>query len=250
MPKHATFRFYEELNDFLPRGKRKKPFRYEFEGGPSVKDAVEAIGVPHSEIDLILVNGRSVTFSEHIGDGDMISVYPVFESLDIGEVTRLREAPLRTPKFIVDANLGKLAKYLRLLGFDTLYDSGFDDVEVVDISCSQHRVILTRDKSLLKHGAVTHGYWVRSQNPKRQAAEIIQRFDLRSKVHPFSRCTVCNGVVEPVPKDTVAEVLEPKTKRYFEKFFRCESCGNVYWQGSHFDNMTAFVDSLLAGEHK
>ncbi len=247
MPKHATFRFYEELNDFLPREKRKKQFTYEFAGTPSVKDAVEAIGVPHAEIDLILVNGRSVAFTKHIKEGDMISVYPVFESLDIGEVTRLRPKPLRTPKFIADANLGKLAKYLRLLGFDTLYDSGYGDAEVVDISRSEGRAILTRDISLLKRGAVTHGYWIRSHEPKRQTAEVVRRFDLRSQAKPFSRCTVCNGVVKPVPKDAVIDMLAPKTKRYFKKFFQCCTCGNVYWKGSHYDNMTAFIDSLLAG---
>ncbi|MFC1552094.1 Mut7-C RNAse domain-containing protein [Candidatus Latescibacterota bacterium] len=245
MTKHATFRFYEELNDFLPRGKRKKQFRYDFTGSPSVKDVVEAIGVPHSEIDLILVNGRSVTFDCNIREGDIISVYPVFESLDITEITHLRETPLRTPKFILDVNLGKLAKYMRMLGFDTLYDNDYEDSDIVAVSLSERRAIITRDTSLLKRKSVTHGYWVRSQHPKQQAAEVIRRFDLRSCIKPFSRCTMCNGTVGSVPKDAVIDKLEPKTKKYFEEFYRCGSCGKIYWKGSHFDNMSVFIHSLI-----
>ncbi|MBN1293701.1 MAG: twitching motility protein PilT, partial [Candidatus Latescibacteria bacterium] len=145
MTKHAQFRFYEELNDFLPTEKRKIDFTYEFDGTPSIKDVVEALGVPHTEIDLILVNGASVDFSYHMCDVDIISVYPVFESLDISPVTHLREKPLREPKFILDVHLGKLAKYMRLLGFDTVYDNLYDDHEIVALAVAQKRTILTRD---------------------------------------------------------------------------------------------------------
>ena len=145
MPKSAKFRFYEELNDFLPLDKRKKIFSYNFEGNPSVKDAVEAIGVPHTEIDLILANSKSVAFSYHLQDGDMISVYPVFESMDISNVTHLREKPLRKPKFILDVHLGKLAKYLRMLGFDALYETDYKDSRIVNIAKTQNGTILTRD---------------------------------------------------------------------------------------------------------
>ncbi|MFC1538313.1 Mut7-C RNAse domain-containing protein [Candidatus Latescibacterota bacterium] len=245
MSKRATFRFYEELNDFLPSEKKKQPFPYNFEGKPSVKDTVEAIGVPHSEIDLILANGLSVTFSYYLRDGDMISVYPIFESMDISDVTHLRETPLRNPKFILDVHLGKLAKYLRMLGFDTLYENDYEDAEIVSISLKQHCAIITRDKSLLKRKSVTHGYWIRSQSPKQQLVEVIQRFDLRSQIKPFSRCTVCNGIVKSIPKDEVIDKLKPKTKLYFEVFFQCESCGRIYWKGSHFDKMNIFINRLI-----
>ena len=214
-------------------------------GSPSVKDAVEAIGVPHSEVDLILVNSISVTFNCRIRDGDIISVYPMFESLDIAGITHLRETPLRTPKFILDVNLGKLAKYMRMLGFDTLYANDYEDSGIAAISLSERRLIITRDKSLLKRKSVTHGYWVRSQYPKQQAAEVIHRFDLRSRIKPFSRCTVCNGMVGSVPKDDIVEKLDPKTKKYFEEFFQCGSCGKIYWKGSHFDKMNIFINSLI-----
>ncbi len=173
MQKKAQFLFYEELNYFLPAEKSKLNFTYNFMGSPSVKDAVEAIGVPHTEIDLILVNGKSVSFSYHITEGDDISVYPVFESMDIVEVTRLREKPLRVAKFVLDVHLGRLAKNLRMLGFDTLYSNNYSDSEIANISTAENRIILTRDTGLLKNKKVTHGYWIRSQYPKEQLKEVM-----------------------------------------------------------------------------
>ncbi len=253
MPKSAKFRFYEELNDFLPLDKRKKVFSYDFEGNPSVKDAVEAIGVPHIEIDLILANSKSVVFSYHLQDCDMISVYPVFESMDISNVTHLREKPLREPKFILDVHLGKLARYLRLLGFDTLYETDYKDSRIEKIAQTQNHTILTRDVSILKIKSVTHGYWIRSQHPVEQLTEVIRRFDLNSNIKPFSRCTVCNGIVEKVTKESVMNRLQPKTKLYYEEFYQCESCKKVYWKGSHYDNMKNFIETLrknIAGVEK
>jgi len=246
MPKRAEFRFYEELNDFLPPVKRKTWFIYEFEGKPAVKDAVEAIGVPHTEVDLILVNGESVDFSHHLADGGRVSVYPVFESLDITNATKLRKAPLREPAFILDVHLGKLAKYLRLFGFDTLYDNERDDSEIIRAAVRENRIILTRDVGILKNGSVTHGYWVRSKNTKEQLREVMERFDLKGSVSPFSRCMKCNGRIEQVTRESVEDLLEPKTLTFFNEFFRCISCGNIYWKGSHYEKMRAFVESFLA----
>jgi uncharacterized protein with PIN domain len=238
----AQFRFYEELNDFLPRGKRKVEFPYEFEGTPSVKDAIEAIGVPHVEVDLILAGGRSVAFSYRLKDGDRISVYPVFESLDISGVTRLRKKPLRNPGFILDAHLGKLARALRMLGFDALYRSDYDDPEIVEIAAARERVILTRDVQLLKIGAVTRGCWVRSTSPREQLLEVVRRFDLGPLIRPFTRCMDCNGTLADVPKEAVAQELPPGTKRRFHRFSRCLSCGKIYWPGSHHDRMNEVVE--------
>ena len=165
MLKTTEFRFYEELNDFLPAAKKKSLFTYNFECSPSVKDAVEAIGVPHTEIDLILVNGISVTFSYRLQDGDVISVYPVFESMDISNVTHLREKPLRESRFILDVHLGTLVRYLRMIGFDILYENNYEDSEIVKIAKDEKRIILTRDVELLKIKTVTHGYWIRSKKP-------------------------------------------------------------------------------------
>ncbi|MCE5251497.1 Mut7-C ubiquitin/RNAse domain-containing protein [bacterium] len=242
--KTAHFRFYEELNDFLPRPVRKTQFPYLFEGNPSVKDAIEAIGVPHTEIDLILVDGNSVSFLYHLQDGNCVSVYPVFESMDISPVIRLRAKPLREPRFILDVHLGKLARCLRMLGFDALYDNSYTDPEIVGIAREHHRIILTRDVSLLKMNEVTHGYWIRSQHSEKQVHEVIRRLDLHAYIQPFSRCISCNGIVEEVPKESVIDILEPNTRRYYDEFFRCSSCGKVFWKGSHFKKMEEFVEDV------
>ena len=131
MLKKITLRFYEELNDFLPADKRKKRFEHSFIDRTSVKDMIESFGIPHTEIDLILVNGNSVNFSYLVNNGDDISVYPMFESLDITDLQHLRAKPLRKPKFILDVHLGTLAKYMRMLGFDSLYQNNYKDEEIV-----------------------------------------------------------------------------------------------------------------------
>lgn len=240
----AYFRFYEELNDFLPSGKRKIPFPYCFTGNPSVKDAIESVGVPHVEVDLIIVNGDPVSFAYRLKDGDNVSVYPVFESIDITGVSPLRARPLRITKFILDVHLGRLAKYLRLCGFDTCYNKLLDDNEIVERSLSEGRIILTRDKGLLKNRKVTHGYWVRSTNPKEQLTEVLNRFDLKKNLVPFSRCMECNGIVNEVSKDEIDPLIPPKTRKYFTNFKRCSGCGKIYWEGSHFEKMKEFIVAI------
>ena len=244
--KSAEFRFYEELNDFLPPERMKTPFPYSFEGKPSIKDAIEALGVPHPEVELILVNGASVGFDYHLLDGDRVSVYPVFESLDISPLVVLREKPLRRTAFVLDVHLGKLARLLRLLGFDSLYRNDYGDAEIVEISVGQKRITLTRDRSLLRNGAVTHGYWIRSADPEAQAVEVLRRFDLSAQVKPFSRCTACNGAILPREKSVVADRLPPRTARYFDEFYQCRGCARIYWKGSHYERMSAALERVLA----
>lgn len=177
MPK-ATFRFYEELNDFLLKHIRKVDFEVEFKGKRSIKDMVEALGVPHTEIDLILANGKSVDFSYILQDGDRISVYPVFESLDIANITRLREVPLRKTKFIADVNLGDVVKYMRLLGFDVYFDSALSDKEIIEISKGENRIILTKSKKLLKFRDVSHGIFIRPGTTVEQVKRIVDYLNL------------------------------------------------------------------------
>ena len=178
----AFFRFYEELNDFLPEERYKHCFRYEFTGNPSIKDTVEAIGVPPSEIDLILVDGESVGFDYRMCGGERVSVYPVFESFDITSLVRLRSNPIRDIRFIADVTVGELVKMLRSLGFDTLFRNDFTDKEIVDLSLKEKRVILTRDKSILESIRVTHGYWIRNDDPDKQLKEVVSRFQLENSV--------------------------------------------------------------------
>jgi uncharacterized protein with PIN domain len=240
----ATFRFYEELNDFLPKYKKKINFSYEFERNPSVKDAIESIGVPHVEVDLILVNSRPVDFSYQLQNNDFVSVYPVFETLDIQNITRLRKKPLRNPKFVLDTHLGKLAKYLRLLGFDTLYGNYYTDGEIVKISIKQHRIILTRDIGILKYRIVTHGYWIRSQDSRKQLLEVIKRFQLQPQIKPFRRCIKCNGYIKKTSVEIAAPELLPLTRKSFREFYKCSGCGNIYWKGSHYEKMKRFIESM------
>ncbi|MBE0639447.1 MAG: Mut7-C ubiquitin/RNAse domain-containing protein [Bacteroidales bacterium] len=246
----AEFRFYEELNDFLPKNKRKKSFSYSFKYNQTVKDAIESLGIPHAEVDLILVNGESQDFSYTLQNGDFISVYPVFESIDVREISKLRANPLRETRFVLDVHLGKLCKYLRMLGFDTYYRNDLDDDEIVKISITENRIILTRDIGILKNGQVTHGYWVRSQDSKKQLWEVIRRFDLQNELRPFYRCIVCNGLIDEVAKSDIEHQLRENTKAFFSHFYQCQTCGKIYWEGSHYENMQEFVDNVISGKNR
>lgn len=242
--KQASFRFYEELNDFLPSGKRKVSFAYDFTGRPSVKDAIEALGVPHVEVDLVIVNGESVDFDYHIENGDRISVYPVFETLDISPVTRLRPEPLRETKFILDAHLGRLAKYLRMCGFDTLFDNNYSDPEIIDIAVKEKRIILTRDREMLKNNRITHACWIRSETYYDQLREVLLHFDLCGQLCLCERCSVCNTMLKDVVKEEVEERLEPGTKRNFDRFKICPGCNRIYWEGSHYKRMKDLINHI------
>lgn len=253
MPEHpkqpienvAHFRFYAELNDLLPSGKRQKTLPYRFNGNPSIKDPIEAIGVPHTEVELIIVNGVSVGFDYRLQGGDNVSVYPVFESIDITPVIKLREKPLRKTAFILDVHLGKLARMLRMLGFDTEYQNDYHDSEIIKRSLAENRIIITRDRRLLHAKVVTHGYYVRSENPKEQLREVLHRFDLYPEVKPFQRCMMCNAVVEEVDKSKILDRLEPKTVLYYDEFYLCPGCKRIYWKGSHYAKLKQQFDEAL-----
>ncbi|HET7090787.1 MAG TPA: Mut7-C RNAse domain-containing protein [Anaerolineae bacterium] len=242
---HAHFRFYEELNDFLPPGRRKVTFVHEWKGIASVKDIVEALGVPHTEVDLILANGESVDFAYRPKDGDRISVYPMFESIDISPVQRLRPRPLREPRFVLDGHLGRLARHLRMLGFDTLWSNDADDERLAHISQQQTRTLLTRDQGLLKRRDVTRGYWVRSTAPREQLREVLERFDLYRAATPFTRCMACNGLLRSVTLEEVKERLPSRTAQHYREFRQCEQCAKVYWEGPHVRRMEKLLQEVL-----
>ena len=185
-PYLANFRFYEELNDFLVPQHHKQTIEYRFDGQPAIKDPIQVLGVPHSEVDLILVNNESVGFDYRLKDGDRVAVYPVFERFNITSVQRLRARPLRVTAFIVDVNLGKLARRLRLLGFDAVHSNRLRDGEIVDIATREKRILLTRDKRLLFRKAITHGLWVRAADADTQLEEVLQRLDLYDQTRPLA----------------------------------------------------------------
>lgn len=242
----TSIRVYEELNDFLPKQKRKKMFSHRFFGKPTVKDVIESLGIPHTEVDLILLNEESVGFEAHLSDGDRLAVYPRFESLDIQPVQHLRPKPLRESRFVLDVHLGKLARYLRMLGFDTLYDSALEDEQIIEKSVQEKRIILTRDLGILKNSQVLHGYFVRQTEPKKQVREIVQRFDLKSKIAPFTRCMECNTLLKRVEKAAIRERLPPEVERCFQTFFFCPSCQKIYWEGSHHEKMSSFIKFICS----
>ena len=243
----SHFRFYEELNDFLPQEQRKVLFPYAYIGRPSIKDTIEAIGVPHTEIDLILIDGVSVTFDCKMKGSEMVSVYPTFELFDIQPLIRLRPKPLRETRFVVDVNLGKLALKLRLLGFDTLYNNHFEDREIVDISQREKRIILTRDKGIFKYSIVTHGYWVRSDHVETQLREVIRRLQLENSLNPFTRCSYCNGMLHPIEKKQLEGVVPENSLRLFSVFWQCRGGNKVYWKGTHYDRIVWWVNELIEG---
>ena len=219
---------------------------HEFCGTPSVKDVVESLGVPHTEIDVILVDGASVGFDHRLTGGERVAVYPTFERFDVSPLTRLRPAPLRDPKFIADVHLGKLARYLRLLGLDTVYERGLDDAAIAERARAEHRIVLTRDRGLLKRSAVTHGYAVRSTDALDQVREVVGSFDLRGRLAPFTRCLKCNGALEEVDAASVADRLAPRTRASYHRFLRCTTCDSLYWAGSHLGRLEAVVRAASA----
>jgi len=189
-------------------------FVHSIDKNPSVKDTIEALGVPHTEVDLILVNGESVDFAYLLQNGDKISVYPVFETIDI------RPQPLREIRFVLDVHLGKLANHLRMFGFDTWYRNDYEDAQLAEISCHEKRILLTRDMGLLKRSMVTHGYFLRETNPKRQLREVLRRFDLFKVIAPFERCISCNGLVHPVDKGEISEQVPEKMHQFVQEIVK------------------------------
>jgi uncharacterized protein len=238
----AFFRFYAELNTLLQEKNRYRDIEQVFQGKQTVKHLIESLGIPHTEVDLILVNGTSVDFSYVPEEGDHISIYPIFESFDISTLNRLRPIPLRDPRFVLDGHLGRLAAYLRMLGFDALYRNDFSDEELAQISEAEKRILLSRDRGLLKRSQVMHGYLLTTHDPREQLLAVIHRFDLASSFKPFARCIACNGILEEISKEAVIDFLEPRTKQYFEKFKHCAGCGKIYWKGSHYERMLSFID--------
>jgi uncharacterized protein with PIN domain len=240
----AQFRFYEELNDFLPEARRKRTFEIEIDRARSVKDAIESVGVPHTEIDLVVVDGKSVDFAHLLRGGERVSVYPMFESLDISPITRLRPTPLRDPRFVVDVNLGKLARHLRMAGFDTLWANDWDDDELMRIAAVQKRTLLTRDKAILRRREVDRGYFVRATASEAQLGEVVRALQLERLLAPFTRCRECNVPLEDAAKEEVIDGLPEKVRAFYDRFKRCPGCNRVYWEGTHFARMKDVLGTI------
>lgn len=229
----VQMRFYEELNDFLAKDRRRRDFAVTFAAPRSVKDLIEAQGVPHTEVDLILANGEPVSFAYAVADGDRISVYPCFESFDVQSASRLGRPPLRQVRLVADVHLGRLVRWLRLLGLDCHYDPALDDAALAACSEREQRILLTRDRGLLKRRKVSHGICIRSDQAEEQVREVLDRLQAEGQLAPFSRCLACNGSLADVPAAAVAQALPPRVLATHREFKRCTLCGQVFWAGSH-----------------
>lgn len=241
--KSAFFIIHGALNDFLPARMRFQIIPVHFRGRQSVKHLVESLGIPHVEVGHIVIAQNQVDFDYLVGHLEHVQVYPYNEPL---ELPNTAYAPSdETARFVVDNHLGKLAAYLRMLGFDTIYRSDIQDDELAAIAHQEERILLTRDHRLLMRAYVRYGYWVRSKLPQLQIREIIQRWNLTPLVRPFRRCIRCNGVLLPVDKEQIQDRLQPLTKLYFEEFRICPDCQQIYWKGSHFERMNHFIMDTL-----
>lgn len=242
----ATFRFYEELNDFLAPPRRRREFGCECARAATVKHMIEALGVPHTEVELVLVNGVSVGFERLIAEGDRVAVYPKFETFDVTPLLRVRERVLREPRFVADAHLGGLAHLLRMTGYDTLYDNAYRDDEIERLAAAEQRIVLTRDRDLLKRRSITHGCYVRTLHSEEQLRDVVDRLDLARGARPLTRCLECNRPLRPAGAGEVAGRVPDGVLARHCRYSACDGCARVYWEGSHWQRMRARVDALLA----
>ncbi|MCG6657476.1 Mut7-C ubiquitin/RNAse domain-containing protein [Halomonas campisalis] len=239
---NADVHFHAELNDFLAPARRGRPMVYAVTRRAAIKDVIESLGVPHPEVDVILVDGASVGFGHILHGGERVDVYPW--SVPVASAYHLRPRPPSPPRFVLDAHLGRLARYLRLLGFDCRYRNDYADDELAACADQEQRILLTRDRNLLKRKRIALAHFVRADAPWQQLKEVCAAFDLVDAFAPFTRCTRCNGRLEPVAKAAVEARLEPLTKRYVDDFLQCDSCHQVYWHGSHVTPMRRLVAAL------
>jgi uncharacterized protein with PIN domain/sulfur carrier protein ThiS len=232
--KVTSFVFDESLLFFLPPGRRAAPLTLAHRERQSIKHLVESLGVPHTEVGEVRVNGRIARLEEIAENGDRIEVQAAAPGCPI------------EPRFLLDSHLGRLAAHLRMCGFDCLYANDYEDSRLAEIMAADERILLSRDRRLLMRKVVRHGYCLRSLDPQEQLREVIRRFDLLDRIVPFRRCLRCNALLEPVAKSAILERLEPKTKKYFDEFAICRACDQVYWKGSHWERMQVLIDSLRA----
>jgi len=241
----VTFRFHEELNDFLAPGRRERAFTCPCARDATTKHMIEALGVPHTEVELVLVNDASVGLGHPLMDGDRVAVYPRLAALDVTPLVRLREHLPGVLRFVADAHLGGLARLLRMAGFDTLYDNHYHDAEIEAVAGREGRIVLSRDRELLKRRGISHGCYVHAIEPEAQLREVVERLDLVRSARPFSRCLLCNAPLRDIAKAAVLERLPARVREGQERFSACDVCGRVYWEGSHWRAMRRVLDSVL-----
>ena len=251
-------RFHRAFDFFLSGDRRGEKAIHLPNRGASVKDIIESLGVPHTEVGQLLIRtgqerpgGEGDCFAEvgfdHVPrDQEQIFVHPPVTPVDITRPTRLRPHPFHSLKFVADVNVGALARLLLALGFDTRYSNTFSDGQVADIADREQRVVLTRDTGLLKRKKVTYARRVRENRPEAQLREVLTFFGQdRGPFSFFSRCLACNVLLVPVEKQAIVHRLKPLTRKYYQQFKRCPRCDGIFWRGSHFDQLVRKIAFLF-----
>ncbi len=242
----VTFIFHDYLQQLLKKKLRAaSPFLHHFDRRASIKDVIESLGIPHPVIGSLTVNSREVGFDYILLDNDTVEAIPLTPVVNPFIPTILRPEALEKITFAVDVNAGRLALFLRMLGFDTVYENDIRNSRLAEMAQSQNRILLTRDTTILKRKIIMHGYLLREQNPKKQLVEVVRLYDLSSRIKPLSRCIPCNGLLVPISKEVIMDRLEPLTKKYYHSFHICEECRKIYWPGSHQEKINVFIDDIL-----
>lgn len=241
----ATFHFHDELNDFLPPPRRRVEFSVPCARNATTKHMIEALGVPHTEVELITVHGEVAGFDRLLQHGDRVAVYPHLTAWERTLPTGLGAGARDAPRFIADAHLGGLARLLRMAGFDTVYRNDWRDREMADMAIREGRMLLTRDRALLMLRDISHGCYVHALKPAEQFVEIVNRLELAGSLHPFTRCLECNAALQAIDKAQVLHRLPSAVQVSQQQFTSCERCGRIYWKGSHWKRMRCLLDSVL-----
>ena len=236
-------RCYGELNDFLPPPRRQRAFTVPWGAPGSVKDALESAGIPHPELDLILVDGQPVGFDRLLTSGRRVAAYPRFRRLDVSGISPVHLPPPADPRFLLDDHLRGLARLLRLLGLDAEHHSPTADADLAAAAADGDLILLTRDRDLLKRAVVRRGYRVRSTAPEEQAVEVVRRFDLAGRLAPFSRCLPCGARLTAATPAEAAGAPTAVAARETE-YRHCPGCGRLYWRGSHYRRLAALAARL------
>ena len=241
-------RFYAELNDFLPSARRGREFAVGCAGTATAKHVIEAIGVPHTEVELILVDGAAARFSQRLHDGQRVSVYPGFHAFAVPAAWRAGGPVRQDFRFIADAHLGGLARMLRMAGFNTLYRNDYADCEIAQLASAHGRIVLTRDRDLLKHRAVERGCFVRATRAPAQFNELIRRYGLAGAAQPFTRCLLCNSTLQAADAQSVRDRLPPSVLARRLQVSLCPDCRRVYWRGTHWQRMCCQLAAALGND--
>jgi uncharacterized protein with PIN domain len=243
----ATFRFHQALNSFLPRERRERSFAAECARRATTKHMIEALGVPHTEVEAVLVNGEPSGFERILAEGDHVDAYARFAQA--GQTSgALPARPRERMRFVADSHLGGLARLLRMAGYDTLYDNHYHDDEVEALATEDDRIVLTRDRELLKRRAIVHGCYVHALDPGQQLGDLFGRLGLAPGARPFSLCLHCNLPLRAVDKASILERLPQSVRVLHDSFTTCDSCGRVYWKGSHYKRMAALLAAVAGAQ--